>query len=214
MGPLPTAFGACQLATSTSASSLRTVATRPRRTIEIEDFVDLADIDPIYDEKSYYLAPDKGTGADRAYALLREAMGRSGKVAIGRSVLRTKQYLACIRPVKNMLVLSTLFFADEVRDTKEVGAPGKLKFKPRELERAQHLVESLSTDWKPSRYHDTYRESLLKVIKAKGAGKEIEPVERPERTDVGDLMAALEASIAAKKKAPVKKARATKKKAA
>lgn len=193
---------------------LETAAPEQTRTIEIEDFVDLADIDPIYYEKSYYLAPDKGTGADRAYALLREAMGRSRKVGIGRFVLRTKQYLACIRPKDNVLVLSTLFFADEVRDTKEIGAPGKLKFKPRELEMAQHLIESLSTDWKPSRYKDTYRDELLKVIKAKGAGKDIEPVERPERTDVGDLMAALEASIAAKRKSPAKKAKATKKKAA
>lgn len=185
---------------------LESAAPEQTRTIEIEDFVDLADIDPIYYEKSYYLAPDNGTGADRAYALLREAMGRSGKVAIGRFVLRTKQYLACIRPVDKVLVLSTLFFADEVRDTKDIGVPGKLKFKPRELEMAQHLVESLSTGWKPSRYKDTYREDLLGVIKAMGAGKEIEPVERPERTDVGDLMAALEASIAARKEAPAKKA--------
>jgi DNA end-binding protein Ku len=200
-----------------TADDLASVDPEQTKTIDIEDFVDLHEIDPIYFDKSYYLAPDRGTGADRAYALLREAMARSEKVAIGRFVLRTKQYLVCIRTMDRVLVLSTLFFADEIRDLKGLDLPAKPRFKPKELQIAGSLVNSLSTKWEPSRYHDTYRAAVLKMIKAKGAGKEIEAPEPEERTKVTDLMAALEASVAESRKkrtSSAKPRRTTRKKAA
>ena len=167
------------------------------RTIDIEDFIDIDEVDPIYFEKSYYLAPESGRGAEKAYALLREAMTKSGKVAIGRIVMRGKQYLGCIRPRERVLVLETMFFHDEVRDAGDLeDVPGKVKIAPRELKAAQQLVESLTSAWEPDRYEDTYRERVLELIEAKRKGKEITVEPREERDDkVTDLMAALEASI-------------------
>jgi DNA end-binding protein Ku len=176
---------------------LESVEPGPSRTIDIEDFIDLGEVDPVHFDKSYYLAPESGRGADKAYALLREAMTKSGKVAIARFVMRTKQYLGCIRPTGKVLVLETMFFPDEVRDPGDIeDVPGKVKLEPRELKAAQQLVESLSSRWDPKRYHDTYRERVLDLVKAKQKGREIVVEEREEeRTDVADLMAALEASI-------------------
>jgi DNA end-binding protein Ku len=177
---------------------LESVEPGKSRTIDIEDFVDLDEVDPVYFEKTYYLVPQEGAGAGKAYALLREAMRRSGKVAIGRFVMRTKQYLACVRVAGDVIVLETMFFPDEVRDAGKLpGVPKKTSVGDRELKIADQLVRSLTVEWDPDRYHDTYRQEVLDLIKRKAKGEDIvvEARER-EETNVVDLMAALEASLA------------------
>jgi DNA end-binding protein Ku len=171
------------------------------RTIDIEDFVDLAEIDPVYYDHPYYLVPDKG--AAKAYGLLLNAMEESGKVAIARVVLRSKEQLVAIRPDRDgrLLMMETMIFADEVVPPEDLdGLPDKddLQASERELKMAQQLIESLATDFAPERYHDEYREKVLELIEAKASGEEIavQP-EAPKAERVPDLMAALEASLAA-----------------
>jgi DNA end-binding protein Ku len=171
------------------------------RAIEIQDFVDLDDIDPIYFEQPYYLGPDKG--AERAYALLVQAMKDAHKVAIARFVLRNKEHLAAIRPMDDVLTLTTMRFHDEVTSPKElddVFEDSKPK-KPekRELEMAKQLIESLTSDFTPNSYRDEYREELLDLLERKAEGKEVvsAPTEEPKPTKAPDLMAALEESLAA-----------------
>ena len=182
-------------------------------TIDIEDFVDLADIDPLFYDASYYLVPDKR--GDKAYRLLLQAMEESGKVGIARFVMRTKQYLAAIRPKDDVLVLSTMNWADEVMPEKELDElPGKTKVDQRELDIAQRLIDSLSSTFKPDKYEDDYREQVEALVKRKAKGEEIvapEPTAKP--APVVDLMAALEASLAKVKgkEAPAKKATAANK---
>src|SRR4051794_2414558 len=173
------------------------------KTIDISDFVDLDEIDPIYYENTYYLAAD-GKAADKAYNLLLEAMEKQGKAAIGKVVIRTKQYLAAIRPMDGVLALSTMRFADEVVPASEVknGSSGKAaSVSKREVDMASQIIDSLTSEWDPSRYHDTYREQVLQLLKKKAEGKEI-VVDEPEedKGQVLDLMAALEASLAEAKK--------------
>ena len=168
------------------------------RAIDIEDFVEYDQIDPVHYERPYYLVPEKG--AAKAYALLLQAMKDSNKVAIARLVLRTKQYLAAIRPKGDILCLETMLFADEVVPESELdGLPGDdVEVSERELKMARQLIESLSTDFEPEKYQDEYREQVLALIEAKAEGAEI--VARPaseEPAQVVDLMAALEASLAA-----------------
>jgi DNA end-binding protein Ku len=167
------------------------------RNIDIEEFVDLAEIDPVYFEKSYYLVPDGR--AEKPYALLVETMQRSGKVALGRFVLRTKQYLAALRARDGVLVLSTMLYADEVTDPGELEVPTAASTAPseRELQMASQLVESLSAPFDPDKYHDNYREKVLALIEAKADGEIItRPEPAAETAPVVDLMAALEASLA------------------
>jgi DNA end-binding protein Ku len=171
------------------------------RTIDIEDFVDLEDIDPIYYDHPYYLVPD--TGATKAYGLLLNAMRESGKVAIAKVVLRSKEQLVAIRPQDDLLCMETMIFADEVvaHDSIDDLPDAKdLKASARELKMAQQLIDSLSTEWEPEKYRDEYREKVLELIERKAAGEEIavQP-EAPQPTKVPDLMAALEASLAAVK---------------
>jgi DNA end-binding protein Ku len=171
------------------------------RTIDIEDFVDLEDIDPIYYDHPYYLVPD--TGATKAYGLLLNAMQESGKVAIAKVVLRSKEQLVAIRPQDDLLCMETMIFADEVvpHDSIDDLPDAKdLKASARELKMAQQLIDSLSTEWEPEKYRDEYREQVLALIERKAAGEEIavQP-EAPQPTKVPDLMAALEASLAAVK---------------
>jgi DNA end-binding protein Ku len=178
---------------------------RATRTIDIEDFVSLADIDPIYYDATYYLAPDKSDGARKAYGLLREAMEDEGKVAIGRLVMRTKQYLAAIRPHEGALALSTMLFHDEVVPVAEIDAVptgrSKSKVAPAEVKMARRIIDSMATEWDPSRYEDTYRIDVLDYLKKKAAGEEIVVEEEPEeQAEVTDLMAALEASLEAARK--------------
>ncbi len=200
------------------------------RAIEIQDFVDLDEIDPIYFEHPYYLGPDKG--AEKAYALLVAAMKDAHKVAIARFVLRNKENLAAIRPMDDVLTMATMRFADEVTDPNdlrnELFEEKPKKPEKRELEMAKQLIDSLATDFDASQYRDEYREELLELLEQKASGKEIvsTPSEEPEPTKAPDLMAALEESLAAvrgegdgaaktsksngAKKAPAKKSSGTK----
>jgi DNA end-binding protein Ku len=172
------------------------------RTIDIEDFVDLVDIDPVYYDHPYYLVPDKG--ADKAYGLLMDAMREAGKVAIARVVLRSKEQLVAIRPASGgVLMMETMIFADEVvpPDTiEDLPDEEEIRASDRELKMARQLIDSLSSDFEPEKYHDEYREKVLELIERKASGEEIavQP-EAPEPTKVPDLMAALEASLAAVK---------------
>jgi DNA end-binding protein Ku len=169
------------------------------RNIEITDFVDLDEVDPVYYQKSYYLAP-KGEQATRAYGLLRRAMEESNKSAVATLVMRGKQYLVTVRPEPRALVLQTMYFADEVRDPlKEVpGIPADEEFTDRELKTAEMLVESMASAWEPELYHDTYRQRVEELVERKRAGEEVVlETHRAEPTKVVDLMAALEASVEA-----------------
>ena len=171
------------------------------RTIDIEDFVDLADIDPVYYDHPYYLVPDKG--AAKAYGLLLNAMRESGRVAIARVVLRSKEQLVAIRPARDgdVLMMETMIFADEVVPKEDLdGLPDQdeLNVSEREVEMAQKLIDSLAREFDPGRYTDSYREKVLELIEAKAAGEEIAVApEAPAPAQVPDLMAALEASLAA-----------------
>lgn len=171
------------------------------RTIDIEEFVDLADIDPVYFEKSYYLVPDGR--AEKPYALLVETMQRTGKVAVGRFVLRTKQYLTTLRARDGVLVLATMLYSDEVVNPEDLEIPSAADTAPskRELDMAQQLVESLSGPFDPTKYEDDYREKVLALIEAKADGEIITQPEAPAAAaPVVDLMEALEASLARAKK--------------
>ena len=172
------------------------------RAIEIQDFVDLDDIDPIYFEQPYYLGPDKG--AERAYALLVQAMKEARKVAVARFVLRNKEHLAAIRPMQDVLTLTTMRFHDEVTQPNDLDGEVFEEAKPekpekRELEMAKQLIESLTSDFKPNSYRDEYREELLDLLERKAEGKDVvsAPTEEPKPTKAPDLMAALEESLAA-----------------
>ena len=169
------------------------------KTIDIEDFVDLDQIDPVYYERPYYLVPDKG--GQKAYALLRNAMRETNKVGIARVVLRTKQYLAAIRPKDDALVMETMLFADEVNPLDELDLPGPdVDVTDREEKMARSLIDSLTTDFEPDKYRDEYRERVLALIEQKASGQEIVVEESAEEAPrVVDLMAALEASLAAVK---------------
>jgi DNA end-binding protein Ku len=168
------------------------------KTIDIEEFVDLADIDPIYYDHSYYLAPS--TGGAKAYRLLLEAMREAGKVAIGKVVIRSKQQLCALRPTGEVMALSTMLFGDEVMSPDrldELDAIGEAETTKRELTMAQQLIESLSADFDPGRFRDEYRERVLDLIERKAAGEEIAVQPEAEETaPAPDLMAALEASLA------------------
>ena len=166
--------------------------------IEISDFVDLASIDPVHFRASYYLAP-RGKGADRAYSLLRQAMQETNKIGIATLILRDKEHLVAIRPGDDALILETMFFPSEIRSASEEldTLPEQVRFDGRELEVAKTLVESLSVDWEPDRYHNTYRARIEELIERKREGNAVVPkaVTKP-KTNVVDLMAALEASVA------------------
>jgi DNA end-binding protein Ku len=171
------------------------------RAVDIEDFVDLDQIDPIFYDHPYYLVPD--TGATKAYRLLLDAMNESGKVAIARVVLRSKEHLVAIRPRDDVLTMETMLFADEVvspDQLDEAAADGKAKASKKELQMAQQLIDSLAGDFEPDKYRDEYRERVLEMIERKAEGEEIvleAPAEAPK--EVPDLMAALEQSIAGAK---------------
>jgi len=172
----------------------------PDHVIEITDFVSMDQIDPIYFEKSYYVAPQ--AGAERPYALLLSAMERSNRAGIAHFVLRTKEYLAAIRPMDEVIALETLFFADEIRAVSEIwNLPAPAGVPDRELTVAAKLIDLLATDWEPGRYTDSYRERVLELIRSKAESRElVEEHPPPERPGVPDLMAALRASVDAARK--------------
>ncbi len=192
------------------------------RMIDIAEFVDLADIDPIFYDSAYYLVPDQTTA--KPYRLLTEALERANKVGIARFVMRTKQYLAAVRPSDGRLMLSTMVYADEVVAPGEIDGFHSLddiELDEKELEMAEQLIASLTEDFDAERHHDTYRESVLDLIERKASGdvEAVVPAEAPDEDTVVDLMAALEASVEAAKKArgrhpATPKKKATKKKAA
>jgi len=169
------------------------------REISITDFVDLDDIDPIFYRTSYYLAP-QGEQARRAYGLLRAAMEDSRKVGIATFVLRGKQYLVAVRPERDVIGLETMYFSDEVRDpSQEIdGVPVEADIKDRELETAKLLIDSMSAEWEPANYHDTYRKRVEELIDQKRGGEVVTTDQRePALPPVVDLMEALRASVAA-----------------
>lgn len=180
---------------------LDAVAPGRSRSLEIHRFVDLEEIDPIYYQKTYFLAP----GSDQAvktYALLRDAMKAANRAAIGTLVMRAKEYLTTIRPDGDLLVLQTMYFADEVRDPKDEidRIPGRLGAKPAELAMAGQLIDSMSGKWRPPDFRDTYTDRVNELIKAKKAGQEVTPAEEaPEPTNVTDLLEVLRRSVEAAK---------------
>lgn len=178
---------------------LDTLDPKASRTIDIQDFVDLDEIDPVYFDSTYYMVPEKG--AAKAYALLLEAMRKSNKVAIARVVLRQKQHLVALRPLKNALSMETMLYADEVVSADSLeGLPEDIEVSDRELAMAQQLIDSLTAEFQPEQYRDDYRERVLALIERKAEGQEIVAEEEPEETTpVVDLMAALEASLKAAK---------------
>jgi DNA end-binding protein Ku len=188
------------------------------RSVDLDEFVDLADIDPVYFDSAYHLAPD---GPPKPYVLLARAMEASGKVAIGRFVMRNKQHVAAIRAEDGRLVMSTLVYADEVVDPADIDELQELdavEVNDKEVAMAESLVESLAAEFEPEKYHDEYREEVMALIQMKADGEEFEaPAAAAEKPKVVDIMAALEASVAAAKEArsrhPAKKSAAKQKSA-
>jgi DNA end-binding protein Ku len=197
-----------------SEEELESAEPKKSRQIEISDFVGLVDIDPVFFRSSYYLAPE-GEGAEKAYALLRQAMSEAGRIGIATLVMRNKEYLVAIRPEDDALALHTMYFSDEVRAPgRDLDLPETGDVTDRELSMAQLLIESMESEWDPERFHDTHREKVEAIIEEKRQGHEIVLQEGPEPVaKVVDLMEALNASIAAAAK-PGSDSKATKRPAA
>jgi len=165
------------------------------RSIDILQFVDLEEIDPIYYKKTYYLIPEE-MGV-KAYTLLREAMAQTGRVGIAKVSFRDKEHLATLRFRDDVFLLETMFWPDEIRaaDFDEIGEASKIKVRPQEVQMAESLIENLTSSFNPEEYHDDYREGLLQVVEKKVAGEEIEVIPEAEPSKVVDLMEALKASV-------------------
>ncbi len=179
------------------------------QTVDIQDFVELDEIDPIFFYKPYYLEPQKG--GDKAYALLRDALKDSKKVGVAKVVIKTREYLAGVKPEDGALVLELMHFADELADTSKLHIPKKVEVGKREMTMAKSLIDSMSSKWNPEKYKDDYREALMEVIeeKVEASGKEIEekPRKAPKPTKVIDLVSVLQKSLeetGGKKKATTK----------
>ncbi len=177
-----------------SEEEINAAAGEKEKLIEIQDFIKLEEIDPVYFQNSYYLAPD-GPGG-RPYLLLWEAMRETGKIALATVTLRTKESMAAVRTYNDVLSLSTMFYPDEVRSVQELpDLPKGVEVREKELVMAKELIENLATPFEPEKYQDSYREKLLNVIEAKVEGKEIAVAPSPEREKVVDLLEALQASV-------------------
>jgi DNA end-binding protein Ku len=167
------------------------------QTVDIQDFVDLHEIDPVFFYKPYYLEPQKG--GDRAYVLLRDSLQESKKVGIAKVVIKTRQYLAGVKPEDGALVLELMHFAEELADTSKLHIPKKVDVGKREMNMATQLIDSMSSKWSPKKYRDEYREALMEVIeeKVEAGGKEIEekPKKAPKPTKVIDLVEVLQKSL-------------------
>ena len=182
------------------------------QTVDIKDFVDVEEIDPMYFYKPYYLEPQKG--GDKAYVLLRETLAKTKKVGIAKVIIKTRQYLAGVKPLKHILVLELMHFAEELADSEKLNVPTRSS-EPgkREMDMAQALVGSMSSEWEPTKYKDDYRDALLEVIeeKVESGGEEIEekPKAKKPASKVIDLVAVLQESLAkaegGKKKKPASK---------
>jgi DNA end-binding protein Ku len=168
------------------------------QTVDIQDFVDLDEIDPMFFYKPYYLEPQKG--GDKAYVLLRNALNDNEKVGIAKVVIKTRQYLAGVKSEGEVLVLELMHFAEELADASKLNVPKKLETGKREMDMAKALIESMSSKWTPEKYRDDYREALMEVIeeKVEAGGKEIEekPKAKKPPTKVIDLVAVLQESLA------------------
>jgi len=182
------------------------------QTVDIQDFVEQEEIDPIFFHKPYYLEPQKG--GDKAYALLRDALKDSGKVGIAKVVIKTREYLAGVKPDDGVLVLELMHFADELADPGKLHVPKKTEVGKREMNMAKSLIDSMSSKWNPEKYKDNYREALMEVIeeKVEAGGKEVEekPKKTPKPTKVIDLVSVLQKSLeqtGTKKKATTKSRR-------
>jgi len=167
------------------------------QTVDIQDFVDLEEIDPMYFYKPYYLEPQKG--GDKAYALLREALKDTNKVGVAKVIIKTRQYLAGVKPEDGALVLELMHFADELADPEKLHVPRKMEVGKREMNMAKSLIGSMTSKWHPEKYKDDYREALMDVIeeKVEAGGKEIEdkPMKAPKPTKVIDLVSVLQKSL-------------------
>jgi len=167
------------------------------QTVDIQDFVELDEIDPIFFYKPYYLEPQKG--GDKAYVLLRDALKDTNKVGIAKVVIKTREYLAGVKPEDGALVLELMHFADELADMSNLHIPKKVEVGKREMNMARSLIDSMSSKWNPEKYHDDYREALMEVIeeKVEAGGKEIEekPKKAPKPTKVIDLVSVLQKSL-------------------
>ena len=167
------------------------------QTVDIQDFVDLEEIDPMYFYKPYYLEPQKG--GDKAYALLRDALKDTNKVGVAKVVIKTRQYLAGVKPEDGALVLELMHFADELADPEKLHVPKKLEVGKREINMAKSLIGSMTSKWQPEKYKDDYREALMDVIeeKVEAGGKEIEEKSKkaPKPTKVIDLVSVLQKSL-------------------
>src|SRR5687767_1452798 len=181
-----------------SKDDFKTAALEKTKTIDILDFVDPGEIDERYFETPYYLQP--GKGADRAYALLRDAIAKSGKVGIAKIILRDAQHLAAVETIKDALVLTMMRFADELAALDDFKFPKSTGIRPGEMNMALQLIDSLSAKWEPEKYTDEYRDNLMKVIQGKLKGKKpkLQERETPQTADVVDLMARLRASLEGK----------------
>ena len=178
-----------------SKDDFKTAALEKTKTVDILDFVDPKEVDERYFETPYYLQP--GKGADRAYALIREAIRDSGKIGIAKIILRDAQHLAALEAIEDALVLTMMRFADELADLSEFRFPKAGDIRPAELKMAKQLVDSLSAKWEPEKYTDEYRDNLMRVIKGKLKGKtpRLKERETPQQAEVIDLMARLRASL-------------------
>jgi DNA end-binding protein Ku len=168
------------------------------QTVDIQEFVELEDIDPVFFSKPYYMEP--GKGGDKAYALLRETLRGTGKVGIAKVVIKTREHLAAVKAQKDVLVLELMHFKNEIISSGELNLPGELKIGKKELDMAKQLVTSMTGKWNPDAYKDDYREALLEVIEEKIAagGKEVSKGKKPAKakpTNVIDLMSVLQKSI-------------------
>jgi DNA end-binding protein Ku len=191
---------------------LDSVAPGRSRLMDIHTFVDTGDIDPLYFNKAYFLGPG-GEETGKLYALLREAMEKAGKAAIASFVMRGREYLAAVRADRDILVLETLFFADEVRDPAQQipDLPGRVKLSRQELNMARQLIEAMSGPWKPADYRDTYTDRVNDLIEAKKHKKKVQPAqEAPAATNVVDLSEALQSSVQAARAGSGRKAAAKK----
>ncbi len=186
-------------------------ALRPKTTrlVKVDDFVEIDEIDPVYYDKTFWLAPD-GDAAAHAYPLLLEAMEAEGRIGIGTVVMRNNQYLAAIRPLDGALAMSTMRFEDQIVAREDIPGLDVERDEPteKELALATQIIESLASEWDPGQYHDTYTAELRRLITAKDEGDEIVTEEEPAGAKVLDLMAALEASVAAARSGDMDAARA------
>ena len=190
---------------------LESVAPERSRVLEVEQFVDLQAIDPVHFEKSYHVVPQRGAATERPYWLLYRAMEEAGKVAIGRFVMRTKEYLVAVRPAEHVLMLETLFYADEVRDPKGVWVPSMEEPSERELSVARQFLEALGGEWEPARHRDEHRERLLDLLHSKAGDAVAKPEAEPGApvAPVSDLMEALQESVEAARRAREEEGRRT-----